>query len=109
MSYYVYIMGNRRPTLYVGVTNGLVRRVYEHKQGFVEGFTKKYGLHNLLYFEEFSSIEDAILREKRLKHWNREWKLDLIRKRNPTLKDLYPEIVGGIPAFAGMTNRQDGF
>ena len=104
MGYYVYIMGNERPTLYIGVTNDLVRRVYEHKQGFVKGFTKKYGLHKLLYFEEFSSIEDAIVREKRLKHWNREWKLDLIQKINPSLRDLYPEVAGGIPAFAGMTD-----
>jgi putative endonuclease len=93
MGYYVYIMGNRRPTLYIGITNDLVRRVYEHKQGFVEGFTKKYGLHNLLYFEQFDSIEDAIIREKQLKHWNREWKLELIKQTNPTLKDLYVEIV----------------
>lgn len=105
MGYYVYIMGNERPTLYIGVTNDLVRRVYEHKENFVDGFTKKYGLHNLLYFEVFDSIADAILREKRLKHWNREWKLELIRKRNPALKDLYPEITEQIPAFAGMTGN----
>ena len=103
MGYYVYVMGNQRPTLYIGVTNDLVRRVYEHKQGLADGFTRKYGLHKLLYFEEFVSIEDAIVREKQLKHWNREWKLELIRKLNPALKDLYPEIVGEIPAFAGMT------
>ena len=103
-------MGNPRPTLYIGVTNDLVRRVYEHKQGFVEGFTKKYALHNLLYFEEFGSIEDAILREKRLKHWNREWKLELIRKANPSLKDLYPEIVGGgnDPRFRGDDRQGNG-
>lgn len=103
MSFYVYVMGNRRPTLYIGVTNDLVRRVYEHKQGLADGFTKKYGLNKLLYYEQFLSVEDAIIREKRLKHWNRKWKLDLIQKLNPTLKDLYPEILGGIPAFAGMT------
>ena len=103
MSYYVYIMGNQRPTLYIGVTNDLVRRVYEHRQDLVDGFTKEYRLHKLLHFEDFPSVEDAIVREKQLKHWNREWKLELIRKRNPTLKDLYPEIVGEIPAFAGMT------
>ncbi len=98
MSYYVYIMSNRRPTLYIGVTNDLVRRVYEHRQDLVDGFTKKYGLHEQLFFEEFPSVEDAIVREKRLKHWNREWKLELIRESNPALKDLYPEILGGIPA-----------
>ena len=101
-------MGNKRPTLYIGVTNDLIRRVYEHKEGLIEGFTKKYGLHSLLYFEEFGSIEDAILREKRLKHWNRDWKIELIQKTNPTLRDLYLEIVGMIPAFAGMT-QPNGF
>ncbi|OGD85638.1 hypothetical protein A2696_03900 [Candidatus Curtissbacteria bacterium RIFCSPHIGHO2_01_FULL_41_13] len=92
--YYVYILGNNRPTLYIGVTNDLVRRVWEHKQGLVDGFTRKYGLKNLLYFEEFSYVEDAIKREKQLKHWNREWKLDLIKKKNPDFKDLYASIIG---------------
>ena len=90
--YYVYIMGNDRPTLYIGLTNDLIRRVYEHKQGFVEGFTKKYGLKKLLYFEVFNRVKDAIAREKQLKHWKRNWKLNLIKKTNPTLKDLYSEI-----------------
>lgn len=93
MQYYVYIIGNERPTLYIGVTNNLIRRVYEHKSKFVEGFTKKYSLTKLFYFEIFSSIQDALNREKQLKHWNREWKLNLIKKVNPNLKDLYPEIV----------------
>ena len=91
-SYYVYILGNHRPTLYVGVTNDLVRRVYEHKQGFVEGFTRQYGLKKLLHFELFSTPEDAIQREKRLKHWNRDWKLDLVRKSNPAFRDLYEDV-----------------
>ena len=91
--YYVYIMGNDRPTLYIGVTNNLIRRVYEHKHGLVEGFTKKYGLEKLLYFEVFDQIDDAISREKQLKHWNREWKLNLIKKTNLPLKDLYSEII----------------
>ena len=92
-NYCVYIMGNDRPTLYIGVTNNLIRRVYEHKHGLVEGFTKKYGLEKLLYFEVFDQIADAILREKQLKHWNREWKLNLIKVKNPTMKDLYSEII----------------
>lgn len=91
-TYYVYIIGNTRPTLYIGVTNDLVRRIYEHKQGLVDGFSKQYKLNKLLYFEIFSDISNAILREKRLKHWNREWKLDLIKKKNPTLRDLFNEI-----------------
>jgi len=79
--------------LYIGVTDNLIRRVYEHKLGLVKGFTKRYGLKNLLYFEAFSSIKEAIAREKQLKHWNREWKLKLVKKMNPTFKDLYPEII----------------
>lgn len=92
-SFSVYIIGNSRPTLYIGVTNDLVRRIYEHKNEFVDGFTKKYGLKKLLYFELFGYIEDAIFREKQLKHWNRQWKLDLIRKMNPKISDLYPSII----------------
>ena len=92
-TYFVYILGNNRPTLYIGMTNNLVRRVWEHKKGFVDGFTKKYGLKKLLYFEQFSYVEDAIKREKQLKHWNREWKLDLIKKTNPEFKDLYVSII----------------
>lgn len=86
-------MGNQRPTLYIGVTNNLVRRVYEHKNGLDTGFTKRYSLNKLLYFEVFKWVEDAISREKQLKHWNRKWKLELIQKTNPTLKDLYSEIL----------------
>ena len=91
--YYVYIMGNIRLTLYIGVTNDLIRRVYEHKHGLAEGFTKKYNLKKLLYFKIYDSSKEAIAREKQLKHWNREWKLNLIRRSNPTFKDLYDEVV----------------
>ena len=91
--FYVYIMGNERPTLYIGVTNNLVRRVFEHKNGTADGFTKRYKLNKLLYFESFQWVEDAIMREKQLKHWNREWKLELIKKMNPLLKDLYSSIL----------------
>lgn len=91
--YFVYILGNERPTLYIGVTNNLVRRVWEHKEELVDGFTRKYGLTKLLYFEQFSYVEDAIKREKQLKHWNRTWKLELIKKTNPEFKDLYVSII----------------
>lgn len=86
-------MGNQRPTLYIGVTENLIKRVWEHKEGVVEGFTKKYELKMLLYYEVFESIIEAIGREKQLKQWNRSWKLELIGKSNPTFKDLYEEII----------------
>lgn len=91
-NYYVYILGNSRPTLYIGVTSDLTRRIYEHKQGLVDGFTKKYNLKKLLYFEITNDINTAISREKQLKHWNRDWKLELVRKTNPNLIDLYDSI-----------------
>lgn len=88
-SYFVYILASRRNgTLYVGVTNNLLRRVYEHKTDFNEGFTKKYGVHRLVYFEETNDISQAILREKQLKKWYRKWKIQLIKKENPEWKDL---------------------
>lgn len=86
-------MGNHNLTLYIGVTNNLVKRVYEHKNSFVDGFTKKYLIKNLLYFETFNSIEEAILREKRLKKWNRNWKLELIKNNNPLFEDIYDKII----------------
>lgn len=91
--YYVYIIGNERPTLYIGVTNNLIKRINEHKSNLVDGFTKRYQLKKLLHFEEFKFIRDAIEREKQLKHWNRIWKLELIKKKNPELKDLYEMIL----------------
>ena len=90
--YFVYIMTNTSRTLYTGVTNDLVRRVYEHKIGLADGFTKKYRIHQLVYFEQYSDVEAAILREKRLKKWNRAWKIRLIEELNPNWDDLYPSI-----------------
>jgi len=82
--YFVYILSNKRNgTMYVGVTNNLERRVYEHKNKLVDGFTKKYGLDKLVYFEETNNVRDALEREKQLKHWKRKWKMDLIEKDNP--------------------------
>jgi putative endonuclease len=74
--------------LYIGVTNNLTRRIYEHRNGTIKGFTKKYNLNKLVYFEQLNDISSAILREKRLKKWNREWKVQLIEKINPEWKDL---------------------
>jgi putative endonuclease len=92
-SYWVYILASGLGgTLYIGVTNNLIRRVYEHKVGLAEGFTKRHKIHRLLYYEQFSDIEAAILREKQLKKWNRAWKIQLIEKSNPNWDDLYPQI-----------------
>jgi putative endonuclease len=93
MSYYVYIMASRRNgTLYIGVTNDLVRRVYEHREGVVDGFTKRHGVKMLVYFEALDGIEQAIQREKTMKHWTRAWKLNQIEHANPQWRDLWEEI-----------------
>ena len=91
--YYVYILASRiGGTLYIGVTSDLVRRVFEHKSKVVEGFTQKYDAVKLVYFEQFDDPENAIKREKRLKKWNRAWKIRLIEEQNPNWEDLYPAI-----------------
>ena len=92
-SYWVYMLASGvGGTLYIGVTNDLVRRVHEHRTDCVDGFTAKYAVHRLVYFEEFSDIENAIRREKRLKKWNRAWKIALIEKDNPRWDDLYARV-----------------
>ena len=91
----VYILASRQNgTLYIGVTSDLVKRVWEHKGDFVEGFSKEHGVHTLVYFELHQTMEDAILREKQLKKWNRAWKLRLIEQGNPHWRDLYDDIAG---------------
>ncbi len=90
----VYFMASKRNgILYIGVTNDLVRWVYEHKNNLIEGFTKKYNVHQLVYFETTSEIQSALKREKQLKKWNRQWKLDLIEKTNPNWTDLYQSLL----------------
>jgi putative endonuclease len=91
-TYWIYIMGNQRPTLYIGMTNNLRLRAAQHKAGSIEGFTNKYKLKLLLYYEEYQSPLEAITREKSIKRWKREWKLQLIRSVNPSFKDLYSEL-----------------
>ncbi len=92
-AYWVYILASKiGGTLYIGVTNDLVRRVYEHRTDAVDGFSKRYGIHRLVYYEPFDQIEFAIRREKRLKKWTRAWKIALIEERNPNWDDLFPAI-----------------
>jgi putative endonuclease len=85
---------NRNGTLYIGVTGNLVQRVFLHREGCIEGFTKRYACRRLVYFEWHEAMPEAIAREKHLKHWRRKWKLELIHQFNPDWRDLYPEIVG---------------
>ncbi len=93
--YFVYILASKpHGTLYIGVTNNLERRSIEHRDGFVPGFTKRYGVKMLVYFEVFDGILEAIQREKSLKRWPREWKINLIERTNPHWQDLLPSMLG---------------
>ena len=90
----VYILASKKEgTLYIGVTSDLVKRIYAHKNNVVDGFTKEYSVHNLVYYELHESMEEAIKKEKKLKKWNRQWKIDLIQKDNLEWNDLYSEIL----------------
>ena len=100
--YFVYILASKRNgTMYVGVIGNLAGRVAEHRDDLLEGFTKKYGVHQLIWFEEFADIHDAIQREKRIKKWRRAWKLELIEKANPDWRDLFDQIVRLDSRFRG--------
>jgi putative endonuclease len=93
MPYFVYILASRpKGTIYIGVTNDLVRRIAEHRANAVPGFTQKYGVKTLVYFESTESTESAITREKQMKKWRRAWKIELIERSNPQWIDLYPEV-----------------
>jgi len=92
--FYVYILASKRNgTLYIGMTTNLVRRIYEHRNDLIDGFSKKYKVHHLVYFETKDAADDAIRREKQLKVWKRKWKLELIERHNPTWKDLYQDLL----------------
>lgn len=80
-------------TLYIGMTNNLIRRVYEHRNNLIEGFTKKYGVHRLVYYEHTNDVKAAITREKQMKKWKRKWKINLIEQKNPDWEDLYEELL----------------
>lgn len=93
MSYFVYIVTSRpNGTLYIGVTNDLVRRGHEHRTGAIDGFTTRYGVKRLVYFEEFDDVRLAIQREKTMKHWRRDWKIALIESQNPDWRDLFDDL-----------------
>ncbi len=88
-TYFVYILASKKHgVLYIGVTNNLKRRIYEHKNGIIEGFTKRYFVKNLVWYDTTDSIESAIAREKQMKFWKREWKINVIEKTNPEWTDL---------------------
>ena len=94
-TYFVYILTNwNNKVMYVGVTNDLVRRMYEHRRGVVDGFTKKYNVHKLVYYEVYGDIRMAIEREKEIKGWRREKKNFLVNKSNPDWRDLYEDLLG---------------
>jgi putative endonuclease len=89
-TFFVYVLASKRNgTLYIGVTNDLLRRVSEHRSGLADGFTKRYGVHRLVWFEASEDVHAAIGLEKRIKHWRRAWKIELIEKANPNWIDLY--------------------
>ena len=92
-SYFTYILGSKTLVLYVGSTSDLRVRVYQHKHGLVEGFTKRYNVKGLLYYEIYDNPNNFVKREKQLKNWHREWKLNLIKSKNPEFRDLYEEIL----------------
>jgi putative endonuclease len=104
-SYWVYILTNKpHDTLYIGVTNSLERRIWQHKTKVLEGFTKRYGLNRLVYFEEFRDATNAIAREKELKGWLRRKKVDLIQKENPLWRDLSEELLG-VPLDSSLSSE----
>jgi len=93
--YYIYILASKKNgTLHIGVTNNLLKRVHDDKNNAVAGFTQKYNVHNLVYFEEHNDIGKAINREKQMKKWKRQWKIELIEKSNPQWRDLFYDLVG---------------
>ena len=111
MDYFIYILASKRNgTLYIGVTRDLIRRIYEHKNDLIEGFTKEYGVHYLVYYESVSDVYSAISREKQMKKWLRRWKIELIEKNNPEWKDLYFDLINGatVSAHPAMDPRFRG-
>lgn len=99
--YFVYILASQKNgTLYTGFTSNLIKRIYEHKNDLTPGFTRKYGVKTLVYFEMTNNVQEAIKREKNIQAWKRSWKIRLIERSNPNWRDLYPEISGCQPSLA---------
>jgi putative endonuclease len=97
-SYWAYILASKpRGTLYIGITNGIIRRVEQHRAGEASAFTRRYKVHQLVWFQEFADVREAIQREKTMKEWPREWKVNLIERTNPHWDDLYPSLPGVRP------------
>lgn len=105
-NYYVYFLASRSRNLYIGVTNNLKRRVLEHRQGLVEGFTKRYRMHRLVYFEVYKDVRLAIQREKQIKAWRREKKLALMKEKNPAWDDLAAEWFKGRHPWKAKTSQK---
>ncbi|KKT26235.1 MAG: Excinuclease ABC C subunit domain protein [Parcubacteria group bacterium GW2011_GWA2_43_9b] len=106
--FYVYIITNKNnTTFYIGVSDNLMRRMFEHRNELIDGFSKKYQLHKLVYFEEFNYIYNAIRREKQLKNWHRDWKINLIKKDNPNFKDLSEEWFEEMPKQVRHDKKRD--
>ena len=105
----VYILASQRNgTLYIGVTSDLIQRVWQHKEGLVEGFTKTYGVKMLVWYEQHETMESAISKEKAMKKWLREWKLKAIEQSNPEWNDLWPEIIGDKPQTVVPCHPREG-
>jgi putative endonuclease len=101
--YYVYILANNRNgTLYIGITSEIVKRIWQHREKVFQGFTEKYNINKLVYYEIFKDPQNAIKREKRLKKYKREWKINIIEKDNPEWKDLYDQLISGLPEQVGQ-------
>ena len=105
----VYILASRkRGTIYIGCTSNLLQRLHQHREGLIPGFTRRYGIRRLVWFEIYETMEAAILREKQLKKWNRAWKVRLIDEGNPSWRDLWPDITGQLPRAKSMDSRLRG-
>lgn len=103
----IYILASQRNgTLYIGVTSNLIQRIWQHREGVVQGFTQQYGVKTLVWYEQHETMQSAISREKALKKWNRDWKLRLIETRNPQWLDLWPEITGEVPQLPSAAQCQ---